>query len=217
MSELLKRSAWLLDLDGTLVDSSAGVILAFHAAQRAFGEAPADEEQIRSSIGYPLTRTVARLSRIPFDLFFPNFRAEAMTSMHLVSRLLPGARELLEHLARASSKVALVTSKRTDNARRILSHLEVESFFAAVVGSESVVHPKPHPEPLLLAIERLGALPVDAIMVGDTENDILAARAAGVPVIALTGGIDPPDRLADADLQAAGPGGLLNLLTSPRP
>ena len=49
-------------------------------------------------------------------------------------------------------------------------------------------------------------------MVGDTQNDILAARAAGIPVVALTGGIDPPERLANADLRAAGALGLLALL-----
>ena len=213
MSDLLRRTAWLLDLDGTLVDSSPGVIRAFHVAQSAFDEAPADPERIRRAIGYPLPATVAELSRVSYEQFFPRFRAEAMESMHHLSRLLPGARELLEYLVRESRKLALVTSKQSDNARRILTHLGVEECFAAVIGSESVGRPKPDPEPVLLAMKLLGVAVAEAVMVGDTENDILAARAAGIPVIALTGGFDPPSRLNGADLIVAGPGGLLDLLT----
>lgn len=212
MSDLLTRTAWLLDLDGTLVDSSPGVIRAFHAAQLAFDEPPADPERIRRAIGYPLPATVAELSRVSYEKFFPEFRAEAMQSMHSLSRLLPGARELLDHLVRKSRQLALVTSKQTDNARRILAHLGVEHFFATVIGSESVGRPKPDPEPVLLAMERLGVSTTSAVMVGDTENDIRAARAAKIPVIALTGGFDPPSRLRGADLIAAGPRGLLDLL-----
>ena len=78
MLEILTRPAWLFDLDGTLVDSSEGVIRAFHAAQLAFDEPPADGESIRSSIGYPLTATIARLSHIPYERFFPKFREQAM-------------------------------------------------------------------------------------------------------------------------------------------
>jgi 2-phosphoglycolate phosphatase len=213
MSELLTRCAWLLDLDGTLVDSSPGVIRAFHVAQAAFGEPPADPERIRRAIGYPFAQTVAELSRVSYELFFPRFRAEAMESMHHLSRLLPGARDLLEHLARASRKLALVTSKQSDNARRILAHLQVEECFDEVIGSESVTQPKPHPEPIQIAMKRLGVLPSDSVMVGDTENDVRAARSAGIPVIALAGGFDPAERLLGADLCLFGPRGLLDLLT----
>jgi len=212
MLELLTRPTWLFDLDGTLVDSSAGVVRAFHAAQAAFDESPAEAERIRNSIGYPLTATVARLSRVPYERFYPVFLEEAMSSMHHLSALLPGARELLECLAGDGKLLALVTSKQSDNARRILSHLGVEHHFAAVVGSESVSRPKPDPEPVRFALTQLRATPAEALMVGDTQNDIRAAHAAHVPTIAVTGGVDSAPRLAAAELVVAGPGGLLELL-----
>jgi len=83
------------------------------------------------------------------------------------------------------------------------------------VGSESVRQPKPDPEPVLLAMALLGVSCEHSLMVGDTRNDILAARAANVPVIAVTGGFDPPSRLRGADFVVAGPRGLLDLLTGP--
>jgi phosphoglycolate phosphatase len=215
--ELLARRVWLLDLDGTLVDSSDGVVRAFHAAQSAHGEPPADVERIRRAIGYPFAETVATLSLVPFDEFFPHFRREAMATMHLHSRLLPGARELLERLRRSGRVCALVTSKRSDNAGRILAHLGVDSYFATIVGDESVARPKPDPGPVLAALERLGAAPEEALMVGDTQNDIRAARAAGVPVIALAGGVDPPEDLIDADLCLPGAEALAALLRPGEP
>jgi len=197
---ILNRPCWLIDLDGTLVDSSAGVIRAFHAAQRAFGEPLADPEAITATIGYPLRETIARYSQIPYDDFFPPFRDEAMASMHLHSRLLPGALDLLKTLTARGVRICLVTSKRSDNARRILNHLGVESYIAAIVGHECCEKNKPDPEPIQVALRELTAAPGDAVMVGDTRNDIEAARAAGVPVVAVAGGFDPPERLRDADL-----------------
>ena len=195
-----RRRGWLFDLDGTLIDSSPGVILAFHAAQQAFGEPPADPEAIRSRIGYPLVDTVRALSKVDYAQFIECFRREALASMHLHSRLLPGARDLLDQLANLGRLCALVTSKRTDIAQRIVDHLEIGHRFLAVIGSDAAADVKPHPAPLLEAARRLSLDKAQLVMVGDTQNDIQAARAAGLPVIALASGHDTRERLDGADL-----------------
>lgn len=198
--DISRRRGWLLDLDGTLIDSSEGVVRAFHQAQRAFGETPTDPAAIRSRIGYPLHETVAALSEVAVSAFVPVFRTEALASMHLHSRLLPGARELLAWLALGNRPCAVVTSKRRDVALKVLDHLGIVGCFQAVVGSDCTPEVKPHPAPVFLAIRRLGLEASQVIMVGDTQNDVRAARSAGVPVLALASGHDARSLLAGADL-----------------
>lgn len=210
--EIRARDCWLLDLDGTLVDSSEGVIRAFHSAQAAFGEAPADPQAIAATIGYPLRDTIHTYSSIPYDDFFPHFRQEAMTSMHLHSRLLPGAAEFLKTLAAQGKRICLVTSKLSDNAARILEHLGVGGYFELMVGHECCTKKKPDPEPILFALNKLGADPDDAVMVGDTINDIESAHAARVPVVAVASGFDPPEKLRAADLVLDSTAALLTLV-----
>ena len=211
---LYTRSCWLFDLDGTLVDSSAGVIRAFHRAQAEFGEAPADATAIRSRIGYPFEQTVARLSAIPFSDFLTAFRREAMANMHTDSFLLPGVRQLLHMLELRGHRLAVVTSKRRDNAQQILTHLGVSDCFEVIVGADSAARIKPDPAPIIAALTALGATLQETLMVGDTRNDIEAARAAEIPVIAVASGVDPGDRLADADECVADAASLLKRLVA---
>lgn len=216
-SHLISREGWLFDLDGTLLDSSEGVVLAFHTAQRALGEQPALPEAIRRRIGYPLADTLAQLSKLPLESFLTHFRAEALRSMAAHSFLLPGASELLAGLENRDRVLGVVTSKRRDVACAVLDRLSVLFHFRTVVGSECAGRMKPHPEPVLLALDRLGLSREQAVMVGDTKNDVEAARSAGVPVIALSGGIDPASSLGDADLLLAGAPALLDLIESRGP
>jgi phosphoglycolate phosphatase-like HAD superfamily hydrolase len=197
---LADRDGWLFDLDGTLIDSSAGVVRAFHAAQRALGEPPADPAQIRRRIGYPLIDTVAALSRAPGEAFLAVFRSEALASMHLHSHLLPGAGELVNWLGERGRVLGIVTSKRRDIAVRILAHLGILGSFRTVVGADCVSEVKPRPAPLWEAARRLDLDASRLIMVGDTQNDVQAALAAGLPVIALTSGVDDRLLLAGAHL-----------------
>jgi phosphoglycolate phosphatase len=199
-SDILGRTNWLFDLDGTLIDSSTAVVRAFHVAQTHFGEPPADAEMIRARIGYPLRETVANLTDIEFDPFLVAFRQEAMRTMHLDTVFLLGVADLLATLKALGRVCAVVTSKGRANAKFLLEHLGVAGSFATVVGEDCTPFTKPHPAPIHEAIVRLGASTDTVVMIGDTRNDIEAARQAGVPVIALCSGYDKPELLSDADL-----------------
>jgi phosphoglycolate phosphatase len=197
---ILTRSGWLFDLDGTLVDSSAAVVRAFHKAQSEFGETPAAAAQIRAAIGYPLSETVAQLTQIDYEAFLVAFRREAAATMHLDSRLLPGVDSLLPMLHDLGKQMVLVTSKRRDIAIRILEHLAVARYFRAFVGDGDVARSKPDPAPVRAGLEAAGVAPGDAVMVGDTRVDIAAGHAAGLPVIGIGSGFESPARLDEADL-----------------
>jgi phosphoglycolate phosphatase len=80
------------------------------------------------------------------------------------------------------------TNKVEDLSVRLLQALGMEEYFGAVVGSDTINIGKPDPAPYLEAMKRLGVPAQDSIMIGDSETDILTARAAGVPVIAVTFG-----------------------------
>jgi len=199
----MRKSAWLFDLDGTLIDSSAGVVRAFHFAQGTFGESPADEWAIKKTIGYPLQQAVRDLTSIPFDQFILQFRKEAMATMHTDARLLPGVLALLAAIREQGRVVALVTAKRGDNARRILNHLNVADFFGAIVGDDNAARGKPDAAPVFAALNLLKVTAADAVFIGDTRIDIQCGRASGVPVIALGSGYETEEDLAEADLFVA--------------
>ena len=106
--------------------------------------------------------------------------------------------ELLAALAEAGLRVGVVTSKRQESAQLTRDLLELPVPLTVVL--EDTDRHKPEPEPLLLALERLGVPAADAVYVGDAVVDVLAALAAGMDVIAVTWGAGEP-----AALRAAGP------------
>jgi pyrophosphatase PpaX len=94
-----------------------------------------------------------------------------------------------------------VTAKRRRTVDLAFARLPIEHLFETVVGGDETPRQKPHPDPLLLALERLGARPADAAYVGDSPFDMQAAKAAGVYAIGVSWGrIHAADKLADADV-----------------
>jgi phosphoglycolate phosphatase len=109
--------------------------------------------------------------------------ALAMMRNHYASQLLvetrlyPGVAETLEHFHK--KPMAVVTSKELGFTETILRHFEIARFFRCIIGGDSLPERKPHPGPVLEAAARLAVAPGNAVMVGDSENDILAGRSAG--------------------------------------
>ncbi len=97
-------------------------------------------------------------------------------------------------------RLAIVTSKHRRGTLRGLELCGLTSRFEEIVTPEDVVHPKPHPEPVLTALERLGVGPREALFVGDSPHDVVAGRAAGVRTVGALWGPFPR-----AALEAAGP------------
>jgi phosphoglycolate phosphatase len=98
---------------------------------------------------------------------------------------------LLTRLAESSIKAGVCTNKPEGLSRQLLDALDLSRFIGAIVGPDTIGIGKPDAAPYLEAVRRLGVEPQHSIMVGDSETDILTARAAKVPVIAVTFGYTP--------------------------
>ncbi len=190
--------AALFDWDGTLVDSAGVSFRSYVALFASFGIAygAADFERTYSPDWYR-TFEAMRLPRESWD------QADARwlgLYAQEPAALLPGARAGLERLRDAGLRQGLVTSGTRSRIDADLERLGVGGFFGAVVCGGDTAHRKPHPEPLLAALRRLGVAPAEAAYVGDSPEDVVMSRAAGVFAIGIPGGF--PNR---AGLVASGP------------
>lgn len=122
------------------------------------------------------------------------YEAEAIGA----ARLLPGARGALRAVRDAGLRAGVVSSNSREAVRAILDREGVAPVFGVLVGREDVRLPKPAPEGLLLACERLGVTPREAFYAGDNVADIEAARAAGMPAWGVRGGDSSEDALREA-------------------
>jgi phosphoglycolate phosphatase len=204
----LDGAAIVFDLDGTLVDTAPDLMrtlntvlaeeglppLAFELAPTLVGRgARAMLERGFAADGRPLEEPEA--SRL-FDRFIDHYLDHCADE----SRPFPGVIEALDRLEAEGAALAVCTNKRTDLSLAVMDALGLTSRFAAIVGPDLAPRPKPDASHLLRAIELAGGDPRRAVMVGDSINDVLAARNAKVPVVLVSFGYtDIPPRDLDAD------------------
>ena len=188
----------LFDLDGTLIDSGAIIVASMrHAATTVLGrEIP--EEQLRAAVGGPgLVAQMRALDEARVDELVRVYR-EHNEPLHSELQACSRIEEVLDALEQEGRRLGIVTAKRQETVRLafdVLPHLE--RYFEVIVGSEDTEHHKPHPAPILRALDLLDADAAEAAYVGDSPFDIRAAKAAGVAAIAVTWGkIHERDRLA---------------------
>lgn len=113
--------------------------------------------------------------------------------------LYPGVAEVLGSLRAARHPMAIVTSKFHAGAVKALTHVACMEHFDVVIGADSAEFAKPHPEPVRLALSKLGAQPENALMIGDSPHDITAGNAAGVETAAVLWGAFSRDQLVPAN------------------
>lgn len=188
--------ALLFDLDGTVVDS---IELIVQAAEYAFdgraGARPTRAEWV-ALIGTPLAPMLGRWAHDEADVKFlwDRYRAFQVEHHDRLVTAYPGAVELIRRLHARGHAMAIVSSKLESGIRRSLDYIGVTECFATLVGIDHTEKHKPEPEPVWLALERLGATAADAWFIGDSPYDMLAGRAAGVRTIGVLSG--PYDRAA---------------------
>ncbi len=188
--------AVVFDLDGTLVDTAPDLTRSLNAVLAGVGRAAVAEDRVRHLIGLGARRLIERglettgggLDGTGVDELLARFLDHYKAHIADHSRPFPGAREVLETLRGQGIKLAICTNKSEALARRLLEALDLLSWFPVVIGGDSLARRKPDPEPLLAAIAGLGADPASAVMVGDSDTDMRTARAARVPVIAVSFG-----------------------------
>jgi phosphoglycolate phosphatase len=197
--------AVLFDLDGTLVDSLEDLTDAVNHMLAGFGMTPLISTEVRGMVGKGARNLVQRAlgTSSPEEIdkglkLFMEFNCAHIADK---SRLYSGVRELLEALAAHGIRMAVISNKQEALSRLILEVLGISRYFDSVCGGDTFAEMKPSPLPLQIVIERLGVLPMEAAMVGDSINDIQAGQQAGIMTIGCTWGYGGPGELNGAHLQ----------------
>ncbi|HEX9308563.1 MAG TPA: HAD-IA family hydrolase [Anaeromyxobacter sp.] len=184
--------AILFDLDGTLVDTVPFILDAVRHAFEGYGRCPTDAEWI-AGIGTPLRTQLGAFVRCAEDVegLFVRYRTFWLANHDLRTRPFEGALEVVRELSAAGHPIGVVTAKIEQGALRTLGHAGFLPHVQAIVGADSCANAKPHPEPVLLALSRLGRPVSEAVLIGDSPHDVAAAKAAGaIAVGALWGACD---------------------------
>lgn len=171
----------IFDLDGTLADTEPLVLGCMLETINWHGH-PVDEALLLRYIGPPLPVMLFNMLGLSADQAQPiymDYLSRYEQSYMPNTRPLPGAESLLDALRQAEVPIALVTNKREDAGRKTVDLLGWSDRFATIIGADTASDPKPHPAPLLHALEILRGEPDSAAMVGDTESDMGAGRNAG--------------------------------------
>jgi phosphoglycolate phosphatase len=181
-------AAVLIDLDGTLIDTAGEIGLALTRTLTDYRIAPLEQAEVVALIGRGVRSLVERAivlreaKDLDVEAVVERFHSHYANTVATGARLYPGAREGIDALRASGRKLAIVTNKPRSYTVRLLGYLEVESMFAAVVAGDDGIARKPAAGMLLAACETLGVSAGESLMIGDSDNDVLAARAAGCPV-----------------------------------
>jgi phosphoglycolate phosphatase len=183
----------VFDLDGTLVDTAPDLVDTLNIILAREGLPPVPFAVARNMIGGGARVLIERGlkadgrpgNRAEVDRLYSDF--VAYYGKHLADRSLPfpGAVTAIEQLAARGCRFAICTNKLEWLSIRLLDALNLSPHFAAICGQDTFGVQKPNPEILLKTIRQAGGDPAQAVMVGDSANDIDVARAAKVPVIAV--------------------------------
>ncbi len=199
MTEARAPRTVLFDLDGTFADTLPDLS---HALAQALAER--DLEPVSSGVLRPLVSRGARamvekacgeiVDQNTLDELVLRFLALYGANVSLHTRLVDGVQAVLDELHRRAIPWGIVTNKRREYSEPLMRALDPARRAACIVSGDSTANAKPHPQPLLHACKLLGSTPGECVYVGDAENDVLAARRAGMrSVAALYGYIAPED------------------------
>ena len=194
-------STFLFDLDGTLIDSIELILRSYRHTMRLHrGHEPSDDVWMEG-LGTPLWVQFRHFTEDPAEIeaMVATYRAYNLAHHDELVRPYDGVVEAVRALRARKKTLGLVTSKMRSGALRGLRVAGLEDAFRVIVGADEVTHPKPHPEPVLMALERLRAPAAGAVFVGDSRHDLECGRAAGVKTAAVLWG--PFDRAHLADLE----------------
>lgn len=190
----MRYSAVLFDLDGTLVDSIPDIAGGVNAMLREMGFEELSTQRISTFLGKGMDHLIwlslsvyypdASPSSDDYDqgraLFAKHYHSQLENS---VSTLFDGVIEGLDAFKAAGCRLAVVTNKPIEFAPTLLKKMGIDAYFEVVVGGNTCPEKKPHPMPFLYACEQLGITPSQALVIGDSSNDSIAARQAGIDVL----------------------------------
>ena len=209
----MRYPAVLFDLDGTLIDSGAIILASFrHATQTVLRREIPDAELAALVGGSNIHDQMRSIDAAQVEELVRVYR-EHNEPLHDDLEAFEGIEHVLAQLKREGRRLGIVTAKRRKTVELAFAVLPLERYFDVVVTSDMTERHKPDPEPVLTALERLGAGPAEAAFVGDSPFDVASGKAAGVFTVAVAwGNIHPIENLAEADVLVESPAQLLEIL-----
>ncbi|RKP43945.1 phosphoglycolate phosphatase [Trinickia fusca] len=187
-----RLKAAVIDLDGTMVDTADDFTASINGMLARLGERPATRDEVIGYVGKGsehLVRSVlaARFSsdeaQAHYDEALAAYQAEYASINGRHTQLYPDVEPGLAALRDAGLGLACVTNKPHRFACALLEQYGLARYFALVLGGDSLPRKKPDPQPMLAACAALGVAPHEAVAIGDSENDALAGRAAGMATL----------------------------------
>jgi phosphoglycolate phosphatase len=206
----MPKQALVFDLDGTLVDTAPDLMRATNHVLATLGRRAISMEEVRSFVGHGAKKLIERgcaATGEPADpraieTLYQEFIIYYASHIAVDSRMFDGLLPFLDRCRDSGIALGVCTNKLESLSNQLLGALKIDHYFTAVVGPDTIGIAKPDPRPYYEALRRMNAKDSLSVMIGDSETDILTARAAGVPVIAVPFGYTPkpvseygPDKL----------------------
>jgi pyrophosphatase PpaX len=206
----------LFDLDGTLIDSTRLILDSYHHTIAAHGMAPVAEAEWKRGMGTPLRVQLREwaTSDEHLEAMVATYRGYNLANHDSMVVAYAGVDALLQSIRSSGKKIGIVTSKNREGTQRGLRIAGLENAVDLLVCADDVTNPKPHPEPVLRAVELLKADPATTIYVGDSIHDMRSGRGAGVLTAAVLWGPFAREELspAEPDYWLERPGELLAVI-----
>jgi phosphoglycolate phosphatase len=207
----LRVKAVMIDLDGTLADTIPDLAEAANMMLRELDRPVLERELIRTFVGKGIPKLVERAlagnleGSAPAGLLaraLPIYERCYAEVNGKYTVIYPGVSEGLRALRAMQLPLACVTNKAERFTLALLEHLQLARCFEQVIAGDTLPQKKPDPQPLLHACRGFGIAPGDMLMIGDSVNDVEAARAAGCPVFCVSYGYNEGRDVRELDVDA---------------
>jgi phosphoglycolate phosphatase len=196
----------MFDLDGTLMDSVPDLAAAVDKMLMLLGREPAGIERVRDWVGNGSRVLVRRAlaGQLEHDGVADELADEALALFmqayaggHELTAVYPGVRDCLDWLRERRVKLAIITNKPAQFIEPLLEEKGLAGYFDWLVGGDTLPQQKPDPAALFWVMDKAGVEPSESLFVGDSRNDVRAAKAATVRCVALTYGYNHGEPIAD--------------------
>lgn len=196
----------MFDLDGTLMDSVPDLAAAVGKMLMLLGREPAGIGRVRDWVGNGSRVLVRRAlaGQLEHDGVSDELADEALALFmqayaggHELTAVYPGVRECLDWLREREVKLAIITNKPAQFIEPLLEEKGLAGYFDWLVGGDTLPQQKPDPAALFWVMDKAGVAPSESLFVGDSRNDVRAAKAATVRCVALTYGYNHGEPIAD--------------------
>jgi pyrophosphatase PpaX len=186
----------LFDLDGTLIDTNELIISTYLHTLGKYYPGKYTREDVLPFLGPTLHDVFGKMDPDRVEEMVLEYRTYNIANHDALVKEFVGVMETIETLKKKGYKLAIVTTKREDVAFKGLRLMKLDSYFDVMIAYDHVKKVKPDPEPIFLALEKLGSKPEEALMVGDNFHDVLAGKNAGTKTAGVAWSIKGREYLA---------------------